>query len=169
MRSGRRIVRIVEFPCEVRPAVARPAPEAGDSADPGDYDHRDFGRPPRESRPSEAVSFPASFPVRGHAALLGTATGRLGPALPAVDRRANDLATTIVGESRGATPPAAETTSRVAAGDPKRKFGRRNTKAATTMKVRSSVKRICENCKIVRRAGKVLVICSNPRHKQRQG
>ncbi|WP_068409457.1 MULTISPECIES: 50S ribosomal protein L36 [Planctomycetia] len=37
------------------------------------------------------------------------------------------------------------------------------------MKVRSSVKRICENCKIVRRAGKVLVICSNPRHKQRQG
>ncbi|MDG3007195.1 MULTISPECIES: 50S ribosomal protein L36 [Paludisphaera] len=37
------------------------------------------------------------------------------------------------------------------------------------MKVRSSVKRICENCKIVRREGKVLVICSNPRHKQRQG
>ncbi len=38
------------------------------------------------------------------------------------------------------------------------------------MKVRSSVKRICESCKIVRRAGKVLVICpSNPRHKQRQG
>lgn len=42
-------------------------------------------------------------------------------------------------------------------------------KAATAMKVRSSVKRICEYCKIVRRAGKVLVICSNPRHKQRQG
>ncbi len=37
------------------------------------------------------------------------------------------------------------------------------------MKVRSSVKRICENCKIVRRGGKVLVICTNPRHKQRQG
>ena len=37
------------------------------------------------------------------------------------------------------------------------------------MKVRSSVKRICENCKIVRRAGKVYVICTNPRHKQRQG
>ena len=37
------------------------------------------------------------------------------------------------------------------------------------MKVRASVKRICENCKIVRRQGKVLVICSNPRHKQRQG
>lgn len=37
------------------------------------------------------------------------------------------------------------------------------------MKVRSSVKRICENCKIVRRKGIVRVICSNPRHKQRQG
>jgi large subunit ribosomal protein L36 len=37
------------------------------------------------------------------------------------------------------------------------------------MKVRSSVKRICENCKIVRRHGRLLVICTNPRHKQRQG
>ena len=38
-----------------------------------------------------------------------------------------------------------------------------------TMKVRASVKRICENCKIVRRKGRVYVICTNPRHKQRQG
>lgn len=37
------------------------------------------------------------------------------------------------------------------------------------MKVRSSVKRICERCKIVRRKGVVRVICANPRHKQRQG
>ena len=37
------------------------------------------------------------------------------------------------------------------------------------MKVKSSVRRICENCKIVRRKGVVRVICSNPRHKQRQG
>ena len=37
------------------------------------------------------------------------------------------------------------------------------------MKVKSSVKRICENCKIVRRKGVVRVICTNPRHKQRQG
>jgi large subunit ribosomal protein L36 len=37
------------------------------------------------------------------------------------------------------------------------------------MKVRSSVKRICENCKIIRRRGVVRVICNNPRHKQRQG
>lgn len=38
------------------------------------------------------------------------------------------------------------------------------------MKVRSSAKRICENCKIVRRKGRIYVICkANPRHKQRQG
>ena len=37
------------------------------------------------------------------------------------------------------------------------------------MKVRSSVKRICDKCKIIRRNGKVLVICENGRHKQRQG
>ncbi|MDW7759293.1 MAG: 50S ribosomal protein L36 [Acidobacteriota bacterium] len=37
------------------------------------------------------------------------------------------------------------------------------------MKVRASVKRICRNCKIVRRKGEVRVICSNPRHKQKQG
>ncbi|MFQ5705841.1 MAG: 50S ribosomal protein L36 [bacterium] len=37
------------------------------------------------------------------------------------------------------------------------------------MKVRSSLKRICDNCKIIRRKGRLLVICKNPRHKQRQG
>jgi large subunit ribosomal protein L36 len=37
------------------------------------------------------------------------------------------------------------------------------------MKVRSSVKRICELCKVVRRKGVVRVICQNPKHKQRQG
>ena len=37
------------------------------------------------------------------------------------------------------------------------------------MKVRASVKRICDKCKIVRRKGVVRVICSDPRHKQRQG
>jgi large subunit ribosomal protein L36 len=37
------------------------------------------------------------------------------------------------------------------------------------MKVRSSVKKICNKCKIVKRKGKVMVICENPKHKQRQG
>jgi len=37
------------------------------------------------------------------------------------------------------------------------------------MKVRTSVKKLCEKCKIVRRRGVVRVICANPRHKQRQG
>ncbi|MCH8142088.1 MAG: 50S ribosomal protein L36 [Gammaproteobacteria bacterium] len=38
------------------------------------------------------------------------------------------------------------------------------------MKVRASVKKMCRNCKIVKRKGVVRVICkSEPRHKQRQG
>ena len=37
------------------------------------------------------------------------------------------------------------------------------------MKVRSSVRRMCANCKIVRRKGVLRVICVNKRHKQRQG
>jgi len=37
------------------------------------------------------------------------------------------------------------------------------------MKVRASVRRMCEKCKIVRRRGVVFVVCMDPRHKQRQG
>ena len=37
------------------------------------------------------------------------------------------------------------------------------------MKVRPSVKPICDYCKVISRHGKVMVICSNPKHKQRQG
>jgi large subunit ribosomal protein L36 len=37
------------------------------------------------------------------------------------------------------------------------------------MKVRASVKKICRNCKIIKRKGSVRVICTNPRHKQKQG
>ncbi|MFH1575691.1 MAG: 50S ribosomal protein L36 [Candidatus Nealsonbacteria bacterium] len=37
------------------------------------------------------------------------------------------------------------------------------------MKVRPSVKKICNHCKIVRRQRKLYVICTNPKHKQRQG
>nr|XP_043607258.1 uncharacterized protein LOC122579208 [Erigeron canadensis]XP_043607259.1 uncharacterized protein LOC122579208 [Erigeron canadensis] len=38
------------------------------------------------------------------------------------------------------------------------------------MKVRSSVKKMCEFCRTVKRRGRVFVLCSaNPKHKQRQG
>ncbi|GLB36131.1 putative ribosomal protein L36 [Lyophyllum shimeji] len=38
------------------------------------------------------------------------------------------------------------------------------------MKVRSSVKVMCDGCSVVRRKGRVYVVCSkNPKHKQRQG
>jgi len=39
----------------------------------------------------------------------------------------------------------------------------------TTVKVHPSVKKICDKCKIIKRKGRVMVICENPRHKQRQG
>ncbi|KAL1567558.1 hypothetical protein AAHA92_03024 [Salvia divinorum] len=38
------------------------------------------------------------------------------------------------------------------------------------MKVRSSVKKLCEFCRTVKRRGRVYVLCTaNPKHKQRQG
>jgi len=38
------------------------------------------------------------------------------------------------------------------------------------MKVRPSVKPMCDNCKVIKRNGRVMVICSaNAKHKQRQG
>jgi large subunit ribosomal protein L36 len=37
------------------------------------------------------------------------------------------------------------------------------------MRVSASVKRRCPKCKIVRRRGKIRVICDNPKHKQVQG
>ncbi|MGV0005473.1 MAG: 50S ribosomal protein L36 [Candidatus Porifericomitaceae bacterium WSBS_2022_MAG_OTU9] len=38
------------------------------------------------------------------------------------------------------------------------------------MKVRTSVKRICRECKVIKRHGVIRVICDkDPRHKQRQG
>ena len=37
------------------------------------------------------------------------------------------------------------------------------------LKVRPSVKKMCDKCKVIKRKGKILVICDNPKHKQRQG
>ena len=37
------------------------------------------------------------------------------------------------------------------------------------MKVRASVRKICDHCRLIRRRGKVMVVCLNPKHKQRQG
>jgi large subunit ribosomal protein L36 len=38
-----------------------------------------------------------------------------------------------------------------------------------TVKVKPSVKKICNKCRVIRRHGRVMVICADPRHKQRQG
>lgn len=37
------------------------------------------------------------------------------------------------------------------------------------MKVRPSVKKMCDKCRVIKRHGKVMVICENSKHKQRQG
>ncbi len=37
------------------------------------------------------------------------------------------------------------------------------------MKVAASVKRICKDCRVIKRKRRVMVICKNKRHKQRQG
>ncbi|MDD3593683.1 MAG: 50S ribosomal protein L36 [Candidatus Gastranaerophilales bacterium] len=37
------------------------------------------------------------------------------------------------------------------------------------MKVRASVRQMCEHCKVIKRKGRVAIICENPKHKQRQG
>ncbi|MEM6611272.1 MAG: 50S ribosomal protein L36 [Cyanobacteria bacterium P01_C01_bin.72] len=38
------------------------------------------------------------------------------------------------------------------------------------MKVRPSIKKMCEKCRVIKRRGRVMVICStNLKHKQRQG
>ncbi|HAJ57430.1 MAG TPA: 50S ribosomal protein L36 [Candidatus Omnitrophica bacterium] len=37
------------------------------------------------------------------------------------------------------------------------------------MKVKSSIRKLCNNCKIIKRDGILRVICTNPKHKQRQG
>ncbi|MFC1909940.1 50S ribosomal protein L36 [Chloroflexota bacterium] len=37
------------------------------------------------------------------------------------------------------------------------------------MKVKASVKTRCDKCRVIRRNGTVRIICTNPKHKQRQG
>ncbi|MBI9108529.1 MAG: 50S ribosomal protein L36 [Spirochaetales bacterium] len=36
------------------------------------------------------------------------------------------------------------------------------------MKVRASVKPMCDKCKVIRRRGVLRIICTVPKHKQRQ-
>nr|QKV46852.1 ribosomal protein L36 [Oceaniopteris gibba] len=37
------------------------------------------------------------------------------------------------------------------------------------MKIRASIRKIREKCRSIRRRGRIMVICCNPKHKQRQG
>jgi large subunit ribosomal protein L36 len=44
-----------------------------------------------------------------------------------------------------------------------------NLRRCKEMKVRPSVKKMCDKCKVIKRKGVIRVICENPKHKQRQG
>ncbi len=49
-------------------------------------------------------------------------------------------------------------------------LGEKRVKKGAEMKVRASVKPMCDKCRIIKRDGKVMVICSkNAKHKQTQG
>jgi large subunit ribosomal protein L36 len=48
-------------------------------------------------------------------------------------------------------------------------INKKNLKQKLKMKVRPSVKKMCDKCRVIKRHGKIMVICSNPKHKQRQG
>ena len=48
-------------------------------------------------------------------------------------------------------------------------FYLKDRRGGNKMKVRSSVKPICDKCKVIKRKGKIRIICENPKHKQRQG
>ena len=37
------------------------------------------------------------------------------------------------------------------------------------MKVSASVRVRCPKCRVIKRKGRVMIICENPKHKQRQG
>ena len=52
---------------------------------------------------------------------------------------------------------------------PRRRAGRIDEQGDKHMKVQPSVKKICDKCKVIRRHSRVMVICENVRHKQRQG
>ena len=47
--------------------------------------------------------------------------------------------------------------------------GARFLRGRSQVKVRPSVKPMCERCRVIKRHGRTMVICTNPRHKQRQG
>lgn len=58
---------------------------------------------------------------------------------------------------------------RISAHSPLKTISNKTIQRITDMKVRSSVKKICDKCKCIKRKGRIAVICENPKHKQRQG
>ena len=66
----------------------------------------------------------------------------------------------FIGTSKGIRAPRCQELTKARPAGHEEKFA---------VKVKPSVKKICSKCRIIRRHGRVMVICSDPRHKQRQG
>ncbi|RAL15935.1 50S ribosomal protein L36 [Aspergillus homomorphus CBS 101889] len=102
--------------------------------------------------------------------LLGASTGALRQILPSLSRKPAGLLSRSFSQL-----------AKLPFGNGLRvlRYGQQTGIASTTlrqveqvrgMKTRSSVKRLCDGCKPVRRKNRVYIICSkNPKHKQRQG
>ena len=98
--------------------------------------------------------------------------GRSGASARRVDEHAGPGVATIWSPARCAVQVGvleAISTISVAAAATAARAGSPEPAPKGIMKVRPSVKPMCEKCKVIRRNGVVLVICQNKRHKQRQG
>ncbi|KAL4878417.1 ribosomal protein L36-domain-containing protein [Aspergillus karnatakaensis] len=106
--------------------------------------------------------------------LLGSSTALLRQILPrhniAISRPFSQLSRLTIGDGlRFLRSGAGANTSVLSAGAGATAVSRQ-VEQVRGMKTRSSVKRLCDGCKPVRRKNRVYIICSkNPKHKQRQG
>ncbi|KAF9108415.1 hypothetical protein BGX27_008356, partial [Mortierella sp. AM989] len=91
---------------------------------------------------------------------LTSLTRSMAPRLTAIPLLSRPVAITAIARYQNQI----QIQSNVASSLPSSGFG-----ATRGMKVRASVKKICEGCSSVKRRGRVFIICSkNQKHKQRQ-
>ncbi|GAA6021046.1 hypothetical protein JCM11491_005978 [Sporobolomyces phaffii] len=111
---------------------------------------------PRAARPvSHLANTGASHP---RSCGCARCAARSSPISTIVSPPSRPLSSSTLSSKRPVVAPDAEK-KQLDAADPKR-----------GMKVRSSIKKYCEGCSIVKRQGTLFVLCSrDPKHKQRQG
>ncbi|KAG0366494.1 ribosomal protein L36-domain-containing protein [Gamsiella multidivaricata] len=97
--------------------------------------------------------------------LFVSLTRSVAPRLSATPLMSRPAAMTVLARYQNQIQVQSNAASASASALPSSGFG-----ATRGMKVRASVKKICEGCSSVKRRGRVFIICSkNQKHKQRQG